>query len=63
MNRVKKTLAVVGGFAAPMLAQASTDATTIAQAAESAFGVIAPIIVTIATFFVVLRIAKRVVRG
>jgi len=44
-------------------AMASTDALDIATGAESAFAVIAPIIITIATFFVVVRIAKRVTRG
>lgn len=41
---------------------AQTDATDIATAAETAFGVVAPIVITIASFFVIVRIAKRVVK-
>jgi len=57
-------LALVGGsgMAITTVAQASTDATSIATGAETAFGVVAPIVVTIATFFVIVRIAKRVVK-
>jgi len=43
-------------------AQAQTDATAIATGAETAFEVVAPIVIAIATFFVVVRIAKRVTR-
>lgn len=42
-------------------AQAQTDATVIATNAETAFGVIAPITITIAGFYVILKIAKKVV--
>jgi len=42
--------------------QAQTDATAIATGAQTAFGVVAPIVIAIATFFVVVRIAKRVTR-
>ena len=48
----------VGGAA---VATAQTDATVIATNAQTAFGVIAPITITIAGFYVILRIAKRVV--
>jgi len=44
-------------------AQAQTDALDIADNAEAAFNTIAPIMVTIATFFVVLAIVKRVRRA
>lgn len=57
----KKLLVVgftVGGAA---LCSAQTDATVIATDAQTAFGVIAPITITIAGFYVILRIAKRVV--
>jgi len=47
---------VLGG-----VAHAQTDATVIATNAQTAFGVIAPITITIAGFYVILRIAKRVV--
>lgn len=52
--------AVVAG-AAVSTAHASTDAIEIATNAQTAFGVIAPITITIAGFYVILRIAKRVV--
>jgi len=45
-----------------LAAQAQTDATAIATGAETAFEVVAPIVIAIATFFVVVRIAKRVTR-
>jgi len=41
---------------------AQTNGTDIATGAEDAFAIVAPIVVTIATFFVVVRIAKRVTR-
>lgn len=43
------------------VASAQTDATVIATNAQTAFGTIAPITITIAGFYVILRIAKRVV--
>ena len=61
MHNGKKLLVVgltVGGAA---LCQAQTDATVIATNAQTAFGVIAPITITIAGFYVILRIAKRVI--
>lgn len=39
-----------------------TDAVAIANNASSVFDVIAPIALTIAGFFVILRLAKRVVK-
>ena len=60
---VKKVLVVVAIGAATVLpGMAATDATEIATSAETAFAVVAPIVITIATFFVVVRIAKRVVK-
>jgi hypothetical protein len=57
-----KKLAVVAGVAgASVGAFAQTDATIIATNAQTAFGVIAPITITIAGFYVILKIAKRVV--
>ncbi len=52
------TAVTVGGAA---LACAQTDATVIATNAQTAFGTIAPITITIAGFYVILRIAKKVV--
>lgn len=52
----------VAATAGSALAQSAPDATTIATGANTAFGVVAPIVITIATFFVVVRIAKRVVK-
>ncbi|HEY5296865.1 MAG TPA: hypothetical protein VIK59_02975 [Verrucomicrobiae bacterium] len=46
----------------PLLASAQTDATAIATGASTAFAVVAPIVITIASFFVIVRIAKRVVK-
>lgn len=54
-------LLTVLGIATGMCQDPSPDATTIATAAQTAFNTVAPIIVSIATFFVVVRIAKRVV--
>jgi hypothetical protein len=51
-----------GALALGGVAHAQTDATVIATNAQTAFGVIAPITITIAGFYVILSIAKRVVR-
>jgi len=61
---MKKFLAVAGVMALGLGGALATDpsATDIATAANTAFGVVAPIVITIATFFVVVRIAKRVVK-
>jgi len=58
---VKKflTLGVLAAGAA--VASAQTDATVIATNAQTAFAVIAPITITIAGFYVILKIAKKVV--
>ncbi len=54
--------AVAGVLAVGALsAMAQTDATTIATDAQTAFGVVAPITITITGFYVILKIAKRVV--
>ena len=63
-RNARKALAAavtVGGMAVGSVAHAQTDATVIATNAQTAFGVIAPITITIAGFYVILRIAKRVV--
>lgn len=60
---LKRAFVAVLAFLLPMLAMAETDATTIATNAQTAFNVVAPIVITVATFFVVVRIAKRVTRG
>ena len=62
-NARKAVAAVVtvGALAVATVAHAQTDATVIATNAQTAFGVIAPITITIAGFYVILRIAKRVV--
>jgi len=57
----KVMLGAVLGLTA-LASQAQTDATAIATGAETAFEVVAPIVIAIATFFVVVRIAKRVTR-
>ncbi len=57
-----KTFLVIGISAAgSLLCQAQTDATVIATNAQTAFGTIAPITITIAGFYLILKIAKRVV--
>ena len=61
LGAVKKAAVVGGVVCATGLAMAQTDATVIATQAQTAFGVIAPITITIAAFYVILRIAKRVV--
>jgi hypothetical protein len=47
---------------ASMALAVDPDATVIATGASTAFGVIAPITISIAGFYVILNIAKRVVR-
>jgi hypothetical protein len=62
IRRNGKKLTVVGftvGGAA--LCQAQTDATVIATNAQTAFNTVAPITITIVGFYVILKIAKRVV--
>lgn len=60
---MKRAWLVIAAVLLPMWARAETDATTIATNAETAFNVVAPIVITVATFFVIVRIAKRVTRG
>jgi hypothetical protein len=57
-----KKLMTIGMFLLPLLAMAQTDATVIATNANTAFGTIAPITITIAGFYVILHLAKRVVK-
>jgi len=54
-------VAAAGALALGTVAHAQTDATVIATNAQTAFGVIAPITITIAGFYVILKIAKKVV--
>jgi hypothetical protein len=54
-------VAAAGALALGAVAYAQTDATVIATNAQTAFGVIAPITITIAGFYVILKIAKKVV--
>ena len=63
VDRQKVKLPVAGAalVGAGQSAMAQTDATVIATNAETAFGTIAPITITIAGFYVILRIAKKVV--
>lgn len=57
-----KALAVAGGLGLlGSVAQAQTDATVIATNAQTAFATVAPITITIVGFYVILRIAKRVI--
>jgi|GEM_PF-5238214 len=58
-NKVVATVTATLGLTG--LAAAQTDATVIATNAQTAFGVIAPITITIAGFYVILKIAKKVV--
>jgi len=60
MTRFLPVLGVLALGSLGAFAQAP-DATSIATGAESAFEVVAPIVVAIASFFVIVRIAKRVV--
>lgn len=61
VSKYAKPLCVAVGTVSAVVVQASTDATSIATDAQTAFGVIAPITITIAGFYVILHIAKRVV--
>jgi len=62
-NRIVSWLLLALFALVPMLAQAQTEATDIAEGAQTVFNVVAPIVVTIAVFFIGVRIAKRVTRG
>lgn len=62
-NRLRKIMLVAGVVAmgaAPVFA--GTDAIEIANTANSDFALIAPITILIATFYVVLKLAKRTVK-
>jgi len=59
---IKVMLAIVM-FAFVLSCRASDEANAIFTNVETAFNLLVPIIVTIATFFAVLKIAKRVTRG
>lgn len=59
---MKKMIVAAAIAAAALPTMAQTNATEIATSAQSAFNTVAPIVITIATFFVVVRIAKRVVK-
>jgi hypothetical protein len=59
---MKKVLLTIGVSAMSLAAFAQTDATVIATNASTAFGTIAPITITIAGFYVILHLAKRVVK-
>ena len=61
MHNGKKLLIVGFTLGGAALCQAQTDATVIATNAQTAFGVIAQITITIAGFYVILKIAKKVV--
>lgn len=57
-----KALAVAGAVGLTgAIAHAQTDATVIATNAQTAFATVAPITITIVGFYVILRIAKRVI--
>jgi len=60
-RKVAVAAVTAGALALGGVAHAQTDATVIATNAQTAFGVIAPITITIAGFYVILKIAKRVV--
>jgi hypothetical protein len=58
-----KVVAVVSAAALSVgHAMAQTDATVIATNARDAFAIVAPITITIAGFYVILHLAKRVVK-
>jgi len=61
-RKVVAAVVAVGVAAVGSLAQAQTDATVIGANASTAFDTLAPITITIAGFFVILKLAKRVVK-
>jgi hypothetical protein len=63
-SRVARSAALVAllGLLSECWAQAQTDATAIATTAGTDFAIIAPITITIVTFYVVLKLAKRTVK-
>jgi len=63
MKMLKKflwVLALLAAFALP--ASAQTEANAIITSVESAFDLLVPVTIAIVTFFVVIRLAKRVVK-
>ena len=62
MKYLKMFMLFVCAVLMPLLAQAQTDATSIATNAQTAFGIVAPITITIAGFYVILHLAKKVVK-
>jgi len=63
ISRNGKTFVVVGFTAAgAAICQAQTDASVIATTASSDFAIIAPITITIVTFYVILKLARRTVK-
>ena len=64
-NKLMKVLGVlaIAGASVPAWADTDpTDATSIANSAQTAFGIIAPITITIVGFYVILKLAKRTVK-
>lgn len=64
-GKFKKVVPVVAALALMIFAgqaQAQTQANAIISAVESAFDLLVPVTVAIVTFFVVIRLAKRVVK-
>lgn len=62
MNKYIKYLLVFLAMLLPAMCQAATDAVEIATSAQTAFATIAPITITIAGFYVILHLAKKVVK-
>jgi riboflavin transporter FmnP len=67
LSNICKRAKFLAVFAIAMLimavgASAQTDASAVVSAVETAFELIAPVTVAIVTFFVVIRLAKRVVK-
>jgi len=59
--RLKHAVLAAGLVAVSFASQAQTEANAIITQVQSSFDLLIPVAVSIATFFVVLRLAKRVV--
>lgn len=61
MNKLKLMALAAVAFLAATGAQAQTEANAIITQVESSFDLLVPVAVSITAFFVILRLAKRVV--
>jgi len=62
MNKLAAVLGVIALGLSAQVASAQTEANAIISSVDAAFDLLVPVTVAIVTFFVVIRLAKRVVK-